>query len=53
MAVQVVRLIGCKQDTREVVRFADRRAEIKLIKRIEWDKWEWWMEIMNSQNSAL
>ena len=36
MAVQVVRLVGCKQDTCEVVRLADRKSR-DLIKRIEWE----------------
>jgi endonuclease V len=36
MAVQVVGLVGCKQDTCEVVRLADRKSR-DLIKRIEWE----------------
>jgi deoxyinosine 3'endonuclease (endonuclease V) len=36
MAVDVVRLVGCMQDTCEVVRLADRKSR-DLIKRIEWE----------------
>jgi deoxyinosine 3'endonuclease (endonuclease V) len=36
MALRVVRLVGCRKDTCEVVRLADRKSR-DLIKRIEWE----------------
>lgn len=36
MALRVVRLVGCRRDTCEVVRLADRKSR-DLIKRIEWE----------------
>jgi deoxyinosine 3'endonuclease (endonuclease V) len=38
-AVQVVRFVGCRKDTCEVVRLADRKSR-DLIKRIEFEKRE-------------